>query len=107
MEFLSHDVASKICQALAVGTGGLGRAVQVDPSKPTLKAPATKRLKLKHDRLLSSFAFNFDLRHYISAPRKCGGRALPPLQPVHVLAIFIAALCHDVDHPVGRCRLSL
>ena len=24
---------------------------------------------------------------------------LPPLQPVHVLAILVAALCHDVDHP--------
>jgi hypothetical protein len=24
---------------------------------------------------------------------------MPPLQPVHVLAILIAALCHDVDHP--------
>jgi hypothetical protein len=39
-----------------------GRAVQVDPIKPTLKAPGTKRLKLKDDRLLSSFAFKFELR---------------------------------------------
>jgi hypothetical protein len=29
-----------------------GRAVQVDPIKPTLKAPGTKRLKLKCDELL-------------------------------------------------------
>ena len=41
-----------------------GKAVQVDPIKPTLKAPGTKRLKLKYDKLLSSFAFNFNLRHY-------------------------------------------
>ena len=41
-----------------------GRAVQVDPIKPTLKAPGTKRLKLKYDKLLSSFAFNFNLRRY-------------------------------------------
>ena len=32
-------------------------------------------------------------------PRSGGRPALPPLQPVHVLAILIAALCHDVDHP--------
>lgn len=26
-------------------------------------------------------------------------QALPQLQPIHVLAILLAALCHDVDHP--------
>ena len=44
--------------------GALGRAVQVDPIKPTLNAPGTKRLKLKYVELLSSFAFNFNLRRY-------------------------------------------
>jgi len=44
------------------GGGGHGRTVQVDPIKPTLKPPGTKRLKLKYDELLSSFAFNFNLR---------------------------------------------
>jgi hypothetical protein len=29
----------------------LGRAVQVDPIKPTLKVPGTKHLKLKYDTL--------------------------------------------------------
>ena len=38
--------------------------MQVDPCRPTLKAPITKRLKLKYDELLSSFAFNFNLRRY-------------------------------------------
>jgi len=38
--------------------------VQVDPSKPTLKPPGTKRLKLKHDTLLSSFAFKFNVCRY-------------------------------------------
>jgi hypothetical protein len=38
--------------------------VQVAPIKPSLKAPATKPLKLKCDQLLSSFAFNFNLRRY-------------------------------------------
>jgi hypothetical protein len=32
--------------------------------KPTLTAPRTKRLKLKCDELLSSFAFKFSLRRY-------------------------------------------
>ena len=39
--------------------------MQVDPIKPTLKAPGNKRLKLQHDRLLSSFAFNFNSRRSI------------------------------------------
>ena len=37
----------------------LGRAMQVDPVNPTLKAPGTKCLKLKCDKLLSNVAFNF------------------------------------------------
>jgi len=41
-----------------------GKAAQVDPNKHTLKAPGTKRLKLKYDEMLSSFAFNFNLRRY-------------------------------------------
>jgi len=39
--------------------------VQVDPIKPTLKAPGTKRLKLEYDVLLSNLAFKFILRRYI------------------------------------------
>jgi hypothetical protein len=40
------------------GSGsGSGRAVQVEPMKPKLKAPGTKRLKPKHVDLLSIFAF--------------------------------------------------
>jgi hypothetical protein len=42
-----------------------GEAVQVELMKPKLKAPGTKRLKLKYDNLLSSIAFKFNLRHYI------------------------------------------
>jgi len=38
--------------------------VQVDPVKPTLKAPGTKRLKPKYDEPLSKFAFKFNLRRY-------------------------------------------
>ena len=42
-----------------------GRAVQVDPVKPTSKAPGTKRLQLNCEEPLSNFAFNFKLRRYI------------------------------------------
>ena len=39
--------------------------MQVDPIKPTLKPPGTKRLKLKCDSMVSTSAFDFNLRHYI------------------------------------------
>jgi len=41
-----------------------GRAVQVDPIKPTLIAPGTKRLKVNCDTLLSTSAFKVYLRRY-------------------------------------------
>jgi len=41
-----------------------GRALQVDPIKPPLKPPGTKRLILKYDELVSSYAFNVSLRRY-------------------------------------------
>ena len=44
-----------------------GRAVQVDPIKPMLKAPEFQGLKLKCDETLSMFGFNFDLRRYTVA----------------------------------------
>jgi hypothetical protein len=59
--FMHYFFAS---QSAHVGALYPARAVQVDPIKPTLKAPGTKRLKLKHDKLLSSFAVNFNLRRY-------------------------------------------
>jgi len=38
--------------------------VQLDPVKPNLKPPGTKRLKLEYDGLLSSSAFKSNLRRY-------------------------------------------
>jgi hypothetical protein len=63
--------------------------VQVDPIKPKLKAPGTQRLKLKHAKPLSSFAFNFNLRRYI------------------VDVPFFDRLESGNLTPVGRCRLTL
>ena len=44
--------------------------MQVSPIKPTLKPPETKRLKQKDHQLLSTFAFKFNLHHYIKARSK-------------------------------------
>jgi hypothetical protein len=46
-----------------------GRAMQVDPIKPTLKAPGTKILNLKYYKLLSGFAYKANLRRYTKATR--------------------------------------
>jgi len=40
--------------------------VQVDTIKPTLKAPGTKRLKLKYVGSLSNVALNINLRRYMT-----------------------------------------
>jgi hypothetical protein len=66
--------------AVHAGGGRLhpGRAVQVDPIKTMLKAPGTKRLKLKCDDVASSFAFNFNLRRYILSPNMCVERKSVP-----------------------------
>ena len=41
-----------------------GGEEQVDPIQPTLKAPVSKSLTLKYDKLLSDVAFKL-LRHYM------------------------------------------
>ena len=62
-----------------------GRAVQIDPIRPTLKPPRSKRLKLEDNKLLSKFAFNFTLRRYTVAAGFGAGYA-----PTHVA-------CHVID----------
>jgi len=42
----ARGMALALAAAAAAGAGLLGRAVQVDPIKPTLKASGTKCLKL-------------------------------------------------------------
>jgi len=54
--------------ATATDVDANGRAAQVDPMRPVLKAPGTKRLKLKCDILLSTSAFKFKLRRHTTAP---------------------------------------
>ena len=55
-----------------------GRAVQLNPMNPELKAPVTHLLTLNHDAPLSTFAFNSNLRHHskecvAAAPKSCDG----------------------------------
>jgi hypothetical protein len=50
-----HQAAAQVVQ---------GKALQVDPIEPTVKAPGTDRLILNYGKPLSSFAFNFNLRRH-------------------------------------------
>jgi len=79
--------------------------VQVDPIKPTLKAPEPKRLKLECDGLLSNFGFKFNLRRYNMAEIPALGSimhlflgidatGLPDLDPSHLAVI-------DWERPLG------
>jgi len=70
-----------------------GRAVQVDPIKPTLRAPGTQHLKPKCDKLLSNSAFEFNLRRY---------NQVKTLEEARVTAEQ-----EREDAEVGRCRLTL
>jgi hypothetical protein len=69
--------------------------VQVDPIKPTLKPPGTKRLKLTYDEPVSNFAFKFSLRRYNEAPEESAAAAAAALE-----ALLPALL-------VGQCSLTL
>ena len=62
--------------------------MQVDPIKPTLKAPRTKRLKLNYNELLSNVAFNVNLRRYILAAEVA----------VRDMRTVAAAVGHAVGH---------
>ena len=50
--------------------------MQVDPIKPTLKAPGTNRLTLTYDVTLSNFAPRLNLRRYIKDAVRDGLRAV-------------------------------
>ena len=47
-----------------------GRAVQLEPMKPMLKPPGTKRLKLSFDEPLSNVALNLNVRRYAQAGQR-------------------------------------
>jgi hypothetical protein len=66
-----------------------GRAAQVDPIKPTLKAPGTRQIKLKYYTLLESFGYNFNLRGFTMGKRYL---TLSAAQGVKVAVTFLGAL---------------
>jgi len=84
-----------------------GEAVQVEPMKSKLKAPGTKRLKLNHDIMLSSFAFKFNLRLYTLAV-PC--RKSSPLSVTsshsnrrfHRRLLFVLLASSSSDSPTGE-----
>ena len=64
LDNFSPDTATQAAAASASLRPRQGKAVQVDPTKSTLKAPGIKLLNLKDDKPLSNFAFKFNLRRY-------------------------------------------
>jgi hypothetical protein len=52
-------------QVVEAGRVHVGKAVQAEPMKPTLKAPGSKRLKLKSDEPRSNVDFNCNVRRYM------------------------------------------
>ena len=84
-----------------------GRAVQVDPIRPTLNAPGTKRLKLKHDGPLSNFVLKTNLRRFNE------GLSEGAVAAAAELGAAIAAAASSIEGEVytackvGRCRLTL
>jgi hypothetical protein len=79
--------------------------VQVDPMKPTLKPPGTKRLKLKCDILLLASGFKLNLRRYSEADGIAAARRLCPaldavLPPPVVLPDFTAAEAGAYTRPL-------
>jgi len=69
--------------------------VQVDHIIPNSKPPATKRLKLKCDVLLSTSAFKFNMRRYTMAVSD------------EAAAAEAAEEAAAAEAEVGRCRLTL
>ena len=64
---LPTDPRQRAAPVVILTDDGLGKAVQVDPIKRTLKAPGINRLKLQYDEPPSNFALCFNLSRYTSA----------------------------------------
>ena len=97
--------------------------MQVDPIKPTLKVPGSKRLKLMYDEPLSSFALNSILRRYVQAVWRAtlaslatwgsaaagyadgAWRAVLSLGPAQAVALEAAALALALSLAVTARRL--
>ena len=78
-----------------------GRAMQVDPIKPKLKPPGTKRLKLKYDIMHSSFALGFNLRRYTMDIRAMYTAVNDSLSPAEILTLRVCSVLGEIT-PAGR-----
>jgi len=77
--------------------------VQVDPIKPTLKAPGIKRLTLKCDEQLSKIAFTFNLRRYSKGEERHIRGAANVLSSLtsNARSIFRLLAEHQLSNPEG------
>ena len=69
--------------------------MQVDPIRPTLRAPGTKRSKLKCADLHSSFAFELNLRRYILEAKE---RAIDSLRET------LSATRRSLEHRITKAE---
>ena len=114
-----------ICQSLGEGSDGVpvavnalevvmrawcgaqpdvqGRAVQVGPITPMLKAPGTKRFKLKYEKLLS-ILLQFCFQHQL-APLDQG--AFDIKLTTSALAVLLQTANPALGAVVGKCSLTL
>ena len=74
--------------------------------KPTLKAPGSKRLKLEHEKLLSNFAFNFNLRRYteVAPPAPSPAPAPAPAPAAAPVAAGVVSRPLDVSAAAGSLK---
>ena len=83
--------------------------MQIEPIKPTLKPPGTKRLKLEYDGLLSNFGFKINLRRYNLDESEHGQMQsnLPVILFNPVQHKKEPPLLAPADPTARRCRLTL
>ena len=74
MDALSADADSFKGSVIVIRYEGPKVGGAVDPMKSTFKAPGSKLLKLEQEKLLSNFAFKFNLRRYTQ-----GGPGMPEM----------------------------
>jgi len=76
--------------------------------KLTLKAPGSKRLKLKYDELLSNVAFNFNLRRCITGRNDVNIHAANTKGRTARDVSESAAITREITQAmVRRCRLTV
>jgi hypothetical protein len=75
--------------------------------KPTLKAPGTKRLKLRYDHLLSIFAFNFNVRRYTTACREDAAAANAERAQVRAASAAVASRAAAATEALADGRITL